>query len=246
MILRTEDITKRFGGLVAVDHVTLDIEEGEIFGIIGPNGAGKTTLINLITGFYDANEGSVEFKGEDITNLNPHERCHRGLVRTFQIVNPFPSMSVLDNVKVAAMFGGGEFEGDYDRKAMELLDFIGFEISPQTPAAQLNTNQKKYLELARALATDCDLIILDELAAGLTPGELPELINLLREIRDRGITVVIIEHVMRLIMEICERIAVLHYGEKIAQGSRDEIANSEKVIEAYLGEEYGVENAKSG
>lgn len=240
MILKTDGVTKRFGGLVAVNQVSLTVNEGEIFGLIGPNGAGKTTFINVVSGFYQPNEGRIEFKGEDVTDLKSHQLCHKGIARTFQIVNPFPDMTMLENVEVASIFGNVTTSEDPRERALEMLEYVGFEISPHTPASHLNTVQLKYLELARALASNCDLLIMDELAAGLTPGELPELIALIRRIRDTGVTVIIIEHVMKLIMEICERIAVLHYGKKIAEGTKDEVANDPAVTEAYLGEEHAV------
>ncbi len=240
MILKTDGVTKRFGGLVAVNQVSLTVNEGEIFGLIGPNGAGKTTFINVVSGFYQPNEGRIEFKGEDVTDLKSHQLCHKGIARTFQIVNPFPDMTMLENVEVASIFGNVTTSEDPRDRALKMLEYVGFEISPHTPASHLNTVQLKYLELARALASNCDLLIMDELAAGLTPGELPELIALIRRIRDTGVTVIIIEHVMKLIMEICERIAVLHYGKKIAEGTKDEVANDPAVTEAYLGEEHAV------
>jgi branched-chain amino acid transport system ATP-binding protein len=254
IILQIENVVKRFGGLVAVDRVSLEIKRGEIFGLIGPNGAGKSTLLNVISGIYPPEEGKVIFKGKDIMKLKPYDRCHKGIARTFQIVRSFHKMTVLDNVRVAAVFGCGDKFGSNTilpfpkvddglhapgtALAMQILDFIGFPVAIDTIAENLNTIQLKYLELARALASNGELLLLDELAAGLTPGELPELIKLINRIRDLGVTIIAIEHVMKLIMEICDNIAVLQYGKLIGQGTPDEIINDPIITKAYLGEQY--------
>lgn len=238
MILETVDIVKNFGGLTAVDHVSLAISEGEIFGLIGPNGAGKTTLLNVIAGVYRPNAGVVRFKGEEITGLSADRICKRGISRTFQISQPFPRMSALENVLVSVIFGNDRAVENPVAKAEEMLRLVDFPMPKETLATNLNTAQLKRLDLARALASNPKLLLLDELAAGLTTGELADVMALVRKIRDRGITIVLVEHVMRVIMGVCDRIAVLHYGEKIAEGTPEEIAADSKVAEAYLGEKY--------
>lgn len=238
MILEVDGITKRFGGLVAVSSVELSIEEGEIFGLIGPNGAGKSTLLNVIAGVHKPDAGSVRFEGEGITGWSPQKICKKGIARTFQISHPFPKMTVLENVLVAASFGNDTLLKDPQGRAEEMLDFVEFPMPKDTLAGSLNAGQLRRLDVARALASDPKLLLLDEAAAGLTPGELAELQALILRIRDRGVTILIVEHVMRLIMQLCDRIAVLQYGQRIAVGTPGTIAKDEKVKNAYLGESY--------
>lgn len=236
MILTTEGLTKNFGGLMAIDNVSINIEQGNIFGIIGPNGAGKTTFLNCICGFYKPQKGKIVFKGEDITGLLPHQLFHKGISRTFQVTRSFPKLSALDNVKLAVVYGGKKYKNP-EKRAAELMDFVAFPMSKKVLAQNFNTMQLKKLELARALANDCELIFLDEIAAGLIPSELEDFIKLLRRIRDSGVTIISIEHVMKFTMRVCDRIAVLQFGKKIAEGTPKEIKNNPKVIEGYLGEE---------
>jgi branched-chain amino acid transport system ATP-binding protein len=240
-ILVTKNVVKRFGGLTAVKEVSIEVKKGEIFGIIGPNGAGKTTFLNCVSGIYTPEEGEIIYKGENIKGLSSHVLCKKGIARTFQIVRSFHKMTALDNVKVAVIFGSDKVQ-DPEKRAKELLDYVNFPLPVETLASNLNTVQLKYLELARALATDGELLLLDEVAAGLTPGELGDFIDLIKKIRDSGVTVISIEHVMKFIMTICDRIAVIHYGEKIAEGTPEEIVNNKLVIEAYLGKEHAKTN----
>ncbi len=238
MILQIEGIDKRFGGLLALDHVDLNVEEGEIVGVIGPNGAGKSTLLNVIAGVYRPTVGSVRFRGEKISGLTPDRICQLGIGRTFQIPRPFSKMTAFENVLTAATFGNPHLKEDPRQATREMLEFVGFPAPPDTVASCLNTAQLRRLDLARALASRPKLLLLDESAAGLTPNELTELQKLIFKIRDQGTTVLIVEHLMRLIMQLCDRIIVLQYGVKIADAAPAEIANDEKVASAYLGEKY--------
>lgn len=235
-ILATEELTKDFGGLRALNKVNLSVERGEILGLIGPNGAGKTTFVNCVSGAYSPSAGRVYFLDEEVTGDKASAMCQRGMARTFQISHPFPSLTVIENVLAGAWFGrsnGGS--GRPLERARETLDFVQFSMSENVRAEQLNAAQLKRLDLARALACQPELLLLDELAAGLTPGELGNLMEIIRKIRDRGVTILMIEHIMEVIMGLCDRIVVIHYGSKIADGTPEEVADNPDVLDAYLG-----------
>jgi branched-chain amino acid transport system ATP-binding protein len=237
-VLETKGVTKRFGGLVAVNDVSMHIEEGEVVGLIGPNGAGKTTLLNAVAGLDPPTSGSVHFFGEETTGLPPQDMCHRGLSRTFQIPQPFPKMTALENVMVAAIYGNHKGTiSDPGHHSREQLAFVEFPMPEDTLSESLNTVQLKRLDLARALASSPKVIMLDELASGLTERELDDLMVIIRKIRDKGITIFIIEHIIKFIMSLCDRLVVLQYGNKIAEGPTREVAADPKVGEAYLGVE---------
>lgn len=238
MLLELDSITKRFGGLTALDRVNLKVEEGEILGVIGPNGAGKSTLLNIIAGGYRPNAGNVSFKGKIITGFSPDRVCKLGIARTFQIPRPFARMSVFENVLVAATFGRVDGRTNPTGLTKEVLDFVSFPLPIETLASSLNTAQLRRLDLARALASQPQLLLLDESAAGLTPNELTDLQNLVLRIRQQGTTVLIVEHLMRLIMQLCDRIMVLQFGVKIAEGTPDQITRDETVANAYLGDQF--------
>ena len=237
-ILEAEGVTKYFGGLAAVSHVDFDVDQGKVVGLIGPNGAGKTTLFNLISGALVPKEGAIRFSGQNITGLKPHKICKMGLARTFQSVKIFANMPVLDNVLLSSLFGTSNSMSSADaaREAMGFLEFVGLSAVRATPAKDLTLANQKRLEVARALATKPELLLLDELMAGLNPTETAKAMELVTRIRDKGITIFMIEHVMKAIMSVCDRIMVLHHGEKIAEGTPQEIATSKTVVEVYLGE----------
>ena len=238
-MLEVANVSKKFGGLVAVDGVDFEIGRGEIVGLIGPNGAGKTTLFNTITGVLDPEEGSeITFNGEDLLTLDTHEIARSGVLRTFQIVRVFGEMTVLENAAAGALFGTDESisQEAAQRRGREALAFVGLEDKADMEAKNLPIAQQKQLELARTVASDPDLVLLDEIASGLTPGEIEELSNTIRRLRDdRDISVFWIEHIMDAIMGTADRIIVLKSGRKIAEGTPEEIRNDEAVTEAYLG-----------
>jgi branched-chain amino acid transport system ATP-binding protein len=236
-ILEGEGVTKYFGGLAAISNVNFHVEQGEIVGLIGPNGAGKTTLFNLISASLTLNSGVIKFKGKKISGLKPHQICREGVARTFQSVKVFGSVPVLGNVLLGSFFGTstGMSSADATREAMESLEFVGLSAMKGTPAKDLTLANQKRLEVARALATRPELLLLDELVAGLNATEIAQAMELVTKIRNRGITILMIEHVMKAIMSVCDRIMVLHHGEKIAEGTPEQITNNQTVIDVYLG-----------
>lgn len=237
-ILRAEKVRKNFGGLVALKGIDFSLKEGEILGMIGPNGSGKTTLFNSISGTCKPSSGEVFYKGERITAKKPHEICRMGIARTFQIVQPFTEMTVSENILVGAMYGGGLSLEEGWQRSNEILEFIGLQSKRNSYPGNITTPDRRRLELARALSTGPKVILLDETMAGLNPSEIDEALQLLKRINERGITLFIIEHVMKAVMGISERVIVLDYGEKIAEGRPEEVANNREVIKAYLGERY--------
>ena len=237
-ILEGKNLTKHFGGLAAVHQVDFDIHEGEVIGLIGPNGAGKTTLFNLISGSLPTTGGEIRYKGKKITGLKPDQICKRGIARTFQSAKLFAGMSVFENVLAASLFGTKRTISvpDAEREAAELLEFVELSTVREMLTRDLAIAHRKRLEVARALATKPDLLMFDEVMAGLNPTEVAQAMELITKIRKKGITIFMIEHVMKAIMNVCDRIIVLHHGSKIAEGTPEEIATSRTVIEVYLGE----------
>lgn len=232
----TNRLTKNFGGLTAVNELSFHVEKGEILGLIGPNGSGKTTVFNLVNGFHPITSGSILFRDQPIHGLPTWKICKLGIGRTFQIVKPLRRMTVLQNV-MASAFNHAETEAKSRQKALEVLEFCGLHTKKDYPAMGLTLGDRKRLEIARALATGPELLLLDETMAGLTPQEQEEGVVLIRKIRDSGITIIIVEHIMRVIMSLCDRILCICYGQTIAEGSPEMVANHPDVIEAYLGKE---------
>ena len=231
-------ITKRFGGMTAVNHLNFELRKGEILGLIGPNGAGKTTLFNCISGFLRPEEGNIVLNGKRINRLHPDKICHLGLGRTFQAAKNFPDMSVRENIRMGALFGQKNVSYlDADALTDDTMKFFGLDKYTGMAVPDMPLALQKQIEVARALATNPNVLMLDELMAGLTPVEVETAMALVRKIRDSGITVLMIEHVMKAIMSICDRIIVLHHGELIAEGTPDQISKNPQVIEIYLGGE---------
>ncbi len=238
-LLELDGVTRQFGGLRAVSEVSLAVERGEVIGLIGPNGAGKTTLVNVITGVQRATAGTVRFAGEDVTRLKPYQAARRGIARTFQIVQPFPEMTVAENVAAAAMFAGAAGYGrEANAQALEHLRFVGLADLADRRAASLTLATRKRLELAKGLAMRPKLLLLDEVNAGLNSTEVDQALALIRSIAARGVTILVIEHVMKVVLSLCTRIVVLHHGELIAAGKPQEIVKDPRVIQAYLGRRY--------
>jgi len=223
---------------MALHDVDVTLHQGDILGMIGPNGSGKTTLFNVISGIYAPTSGEIRYKGQSITKKKPCIICRMGIARTFQIVQPFSQMTLLENVLIGAMYGRGFSQTRGREKAREILQFVGLKEKMNLTPNEITTEDRRRLELARALATEPEVILLDEIMAGLTPAEMAEALNLLRQINSKGVTVFMVEHIMKAVMSICNRIIVLNYGEKIAEGSPQEVAENAEVIKAYLGERY--------
>ncbi len=236
IVLETENLTKKFGGLTAVNNVSMTVYQGDIVGLIGPNGAGKTTFINAVSGLNPPTSGEVRLFGEVTTGLPPEKMCHRGLSRTFQIPSPFPKMTAIESVMTATLFGNpaGKIT-DPVAHSRQLLEFVEFPMDETVVAEQLNTVQLKRLDLARALASNPRLLFMDEMASGLSEGELTDIMRIIDKISKKGVSILMIEHIMQLIMAVCNRLLCIQFGTKIAEGDTRDVANDPKVASAYLG-----------
>lgn len=236
IVLETSNLTKKFGGLTAVNEVSMTLYQGDILGLIGPNGAGKTTFINAISGLNPPTSGSVRMFGKETTGFSPENMCRKGLSRTFQIPSPFPKMTAIQSVMVATIFGNvSGIVKDPVEHSRKMLDFVEFPMKETVVAEQLNTVQLKRLDLARALASNPRILFMDEMASGLSEGELNDIMRIIYKIREKGISILMIEHIMQLIMAVCNRLLCIQFGTKIAEGSTQEVANDPKVAKAYLG-----------
>ena len=236
MLLQTRGLSKAFKGVQALSDVTLDVRKGEILGLLGPNGSGKSTFINVVSGHYAATGGSYLFEGRELAGLPAHRVAQSGIARTYQIPRPFAQMTVLENVVLAAMFGGAAMaRPQATEEALKCLEFTGLAHKAQSLPDDLNLHQRKFLELARALASKPRLVLLDEVLSGMTPSEINEAIELIRRIRDQGATIVFVEHVMRAVMALADRVAVLNHGKLLAVGPAQEVMGNPEVVSAYLG-----------
>ena len=238
-LLSIQGVTKRFGGVAALNEVSFDVGEGDILGVIGPNGAGKTTLLNCVSGVYRPDAGSISFNGHAIVGEPPHRIARLGVGRTFQVVKPFASMTVRENAAVGALFGASRLPpARAFAAADDVLQLVGMAGKAFLPVASLTIPDRKRLEVARALATRPRLLLLDEVMAGLNPVEMDEALEMVRTVHRSGVTIVLIEHVMRVVVGVCRRVVVLHFGQTLADGTPDAVLRDTRVIEAYLGEKY--------
>ncbi|MFK5953755.1 MAG: ATP-binding cassette domain-containing protein [Desulfobacterium sp.] len=236
IVLETHNLTKQFGGLTAVNSVSMTVNQGDIVGLIGPNGAGKTTFVNAISGLNPPTSGKVNFFGEETTGFTPEKMCKKGLSRTFQIPSPFPKMTAIESVMTASIFGNAPgVVTDPMQHSREMLDFVEFPMAEEVLSEQLNTVQLKRLDLARALASHPKMLFMDELASGLSEGELTDIMRIIKKISKKGISILMIEHIMQLIMAVCNRLLCIQFGTKIAEGPTQEVANDPRVTKAYLG-----------
>jgi len=245
-LLKCTGLSKRFGGLQALRNVDFLVNSGEIAGLVGPNGSGKSTLLNLISGVYKPDSGQIVFLNEDITKLAPYRICAKGITKTAQTVQSFPEMTATENVLTSVLFNEKKFAGKIDAlpKAQELLGFVGLSKEKfDVPAKNLNVVELRRIQLAKALATSPKLLLLDELLTGLTPAECDEAIELVKLINKQGVAILVVEHVMRVIMGLCDRVIVLHHGEKICEGTPEHVCNDDNVVKVYLGKKFLIREA---
>jgi branched-chain amino acid transport system ATP-binding protein len=241
MLLSCMEVSKRFGGLQALKNVDLMVKQGEIAGLVGPNGSGKSTLLNLISGVYKPDSGKITFLNEDITKLAPYAICSKGITKTAQTVQSFPDMTAIENVQISVLFNEKKAQTKIDAlaRSKELLEFVNLSSEKfELPAKSLNVIELRKIQLAKALATSPKLLLLDELLTGLTPKESDEAIRLVKLINKQGVTVLIVEHIMRVIMGLCDHVTVLHHGEKICEGPPKQVVNNEHVVKVYLGKRF--------